>query len=646
MSALAGYWSVDDGSDAVARCRAMLAAQAAYGASDQVAQSGRFAAGCRASPPLPGEPDTAPVVGDGARLLVADLRLDNRSELGESLGLDRAASAAMMDAELLFAALRRWGAPAVERLLGDFAFAWFDPEARHLLLARDPTGQRSLFWRRGAGAFAFASMPKGILALPGVPRRADETNVVRYLASIPQRGPGSFYAGINRVEPGHILTVTATAESSRRYWTPGGAALGLKTFDDHVEAFRAEFDAAVARRLRGAGSLAATHLSGGWDSNAVTATAARLTAPAGGRLLAFTSVPGNGAQAAAPANRLADEGALASATARLYPNVEHILIETSGRSPIAELDRYAELFDRPVFNMCNHVWLGQIRAAAADAGAGVLLTGEVGNWTISASPNTLLADYLREGRWWAWLREAKAMHAAGRARLRGIAASSFGPWTPDLLWNRVRRLSSDPELAVSSLVHPRLRQAAMEEQEALGLGLAWRPGNYFRTARSAFEEMDFGEYRKGVLGGWGIDKRDPTGDRRLIDFCLSLPLDMLLKGGVRRPLARAALSDRLPAEVLDAPNKGYQAADWHEGLTAALPAIKPLIEEIGDDPMAAALIDVDALRRLVAHWPTGGWNDRRTIGAYRIGLLKALVAGHFVVRANRAAAPVPAGRPQ
>ena len=147
--------------------------------------------------------------------------------------------------------------------------------------------------------------------------------------------------------------------------------------------------------------------------------------------------------------------------------------------------------------------------------------------------------------------------------------------------------------------------------------------------------MDWGEYRKGILGGWGVDKRDPTADPRLIDFCLNLPLDMLMKDGVRRPHARAALADRVAPAVLDERRKGYQGADWHEGLTADVGGVARLLDAMAADSTASRLIDVERLRRLVRSWPSGGWDDPRIIAEYRIGLLKALTAGHFILAAGR-----------
>jgi asparagine synthase (glutamine-hydrolysing) len=149
--------------------------------------------------------------------------------------------------------------------------------------------------------------------------------------------------------------------------------------------------------------------------------------------------------------------------------------------------------------------------------------------------------------------------------------------------------------------------------------------------------MDFGDYRKGILAGWGLDKRDATADLRLIEFCLSLPLDMLMAQGTRRPLARAALADRLPRAVLEERRKGYQGADWHVGLTRDRPRIAELIERIAADEEASSVIDVASLRHLLEAWPEGGWHRPETVAGYRVGMLQALAGGHFLLAARHPA---------
>jgi len=636
MTAIAGFWNLDGGAARSDRCGAMIEAQSRYGSRPGSSVLGDLALAVRLHPLLPEDAfDVQPLTGGAGRFaLVADIRLDNREDLAGALGLEPGRVAAMADSTLLLHALERWGESAAERLLGDFAFAFYDAHERRLLLARDPLGQRPLFWHRGKRFVAFASMPSGLHALDSIDRRPDETTLLRHLGGLGRAGPGSFHSDVERVEPGHVVTVKPDGATRRRYWRPRRRALGLKSFEDHVEAFRAELDSAVARRLRGAGDVVAAHLSGGWDSNAVAATAARLAAPSGRRVIAFTHVPGRPGSEPMPFDRLGDEGGLAAATAALHPNMEHVSLPGAGRSPLADLDLYASLFERPVFNLCNHVWLSQIREAASAAGAKVLLSGEIGNWTISAAPNALLADFLREGRWRAWSGEALHMVASGRARLRGVAASSFAPWLPAGLLSRLERFSSAPDASLMNPVHPRLRDAIAAER-TLEAAPGGRGKDYFAEAADALMEMDWGEHRKGILGGWGIDKRDPTADPRLIDFCLSLPLDMLMKNGVRRPLARAALSDRIAPAVLDERRKGYQFADWHEGLSRDRAGAARLLDSIASDPTASSLVDVEGLSALVRDWPAGGWEKPSIVGAYRIGLLKGLTSGHFAVAAGR-----------
>jgi asparagine synthase (glutamine-hydrolysing) len=629
MTAVAGYWSLEAGQDSGSSCRAMIAALAGYGSRESALEIDGFACAIRLHSLYENEPDAQPLTGGGGRFaLVADLRLDNRAELAEALGIAAAQLRTLADSDLLRLALDRWGEKTPERLLGDFAFAFYDAREGRLLLARDPLGQRPLFWHRGAGFVAFSSMPAGLHALDSVERRPDETSLIGYLAGLPRIGTESFFEDVERVEPGHVVTVTPGGVTRRRYWRPQRRDLGLKRFEDYVEAYRSELDAAVARRLRGAGSLVAAHLSAGWDSNAVAATAARLMLAEGGEVIAFTHVPREPAGAALPAHRLGHEGALAAATAALHPNMRHVTMPSSGRSPLADLDLYAAIFERPVFNLCNHVWLSEIRSAARAEGAGILLSGEIGNWTISFAPSSLLADFLREGRWLDWAREARAMLRDRRARVRGVAASSFGPWIPNGLWDRLARFSSAPGASLTNPIHPGLREPA-------GADRSDRPKDYFEDAAEAIMAMDWGEHRKGILGGWGIDKRDPTADPRLIDFCLSLPLDLLMKDGVRRPLARAALADRVAPAVLGERRKGYQSADWHVGLSRDRAGTVRLLEEMAANAAAARLIDIERLQQLARSWPDGGWEEPRTMGSYRIALLRGLTAGHFILAAGR-----------
>jgi asparagine synthase (glutamine-hydrolysing) len=637
VTALAGYWA--PGFPAPRRlCRTMLAAQAAYGGpTPHIDAQDGLALGLSLHTLLPEERTSVrPLTGASGRIrLVADLRLDNRAELAAALGLTHRDETDAADSLLLLRALERWGVDAIDRLVGDFAFAWYDAAERRLRLVRDTIGTRPLFWHRSRGGFAFATMPSGLHALPDVPRAPDLEGVARFAALLHPSGAETCWEAVRRVEPGHVLEVDEGGERPLRWWHPRRQVLELPRQSDYIDAFRETVDQAVASRLRGAEGLVAAHLSAGWDSSTVAATAARLLAPTGGRVLAFTSVPAPGAAVDLLPGRIADEGPIAAAVAAMHPNMDHRLMPSSGASPIGALDVQFETFQRPMHNLCNHVWLSEIRTSACAAGARVLLSGEIGNWTVSLGPYSLLADYLAAGRVRDWARAAFKLARERRSRLRGIAARSFGPWIPGFAWRHLSRLSSARSPADDSALAPDAYPHLHRAQADHYYGRARRPAAIHSSVLRALGQIDYGEYRKGVFAGWGVDKRDPTADRRLIDFCLSLPLEQLFRDGERRPLARAALSDRLPRLLLDEQRKGYQSADWALALRRDRANVEALIEEIAACDAAASMLNIARLRELVRTWPEGPLADQRALSPYRSTLLHALSAGHFILRASR-----------
>ena len=127
-----------------------------------------------------------------------------------------------------------------------------------------------------------------------MPYAPNEDCVAELLVLMPEAGTQSFFQGIERVEPGHVVTVTATNLCARRYWEPRRQTVVMRSPEEYSDALRELLDQAVRCRLRGAEDKVGAHLSGGFDSGAVVATAARLLADSGGRVVAFTAVPREG----------------------------------------------------------------------------------------------------------------------------------------------------------------------------------------------------------------------------------------------------------------------------------------------------------------------------------------------------------------
>jgi asparagine synthase (glutamine-hydrolysing) len=644
VSALAGLWRLDGKPGAEADCASMLAAQHIYGPHDENYWSdGPLAMGRRLFRLLPEDVrDRQPLHSrDGRLTLVADVRLDNRDELIALLGLSPADARQLCDAAILLESLERWEQGALDRLVGEFAFVLWDAKAQTLFLARDFLGQRPLHYHRGRGFFAFASMPKGLHALAEVPYAPDEESVAELVTLMPQWGPRSFFKDISRVEAAHVVTVTRGGLSSRRYWNPQRPKPGRTPTGDYVEGLRHYLDLATRSRLRGANGVVGTQLSAGFDSSAVTATAARLLAPSGGKVVAFTAVPPDGYDGAARKNRFGDEGPLAAATAAMYPNIEHVLVRSDSRSPLEGIDRAFYLFERPSLSLSNAVWGWAINQSARDRKLNIMLSGGNGNMSLSYHGLELLPELLRSGRLFTLWREAAQLVAKTDMRWRGALARTFGGYVPVWLWQWANQAVGRHKQDVLDYTAIRAERLAEFDLPALArernLDFNYRPRqDGFATRLWVMARIDSGNAYKGTLGGWGIDYRDPTADKRLVEYCLSIPTEQYLQNGVPRALAKRALADRLPQAVLNERKRGYQAADWHEGVTAARVEIAAELDRLAACAPAAKTLDIERMKRLVENWPTSGWERDDVIRPYRLALLRGVAAGHFLRKASGA----------
>jgi asparagine synthase (glutamine-hydrolysing) len=626
LSAIAGCWTIGEGPPARAVCERLLAAQAVYGPDDRgIAGDSEFAAGRCLARLLPEDRfDRQPLTSeDGRFTLVADIRIDNRSEIAAELGLGTGAEA-LSDAALLLRGCLVWREEVLQRMIGDFAFALWDSRDEMLLLARDTAGERPLHYRQDEHGFAFASMAAALAGLAGRAADVDEERMTCFVADLPPGGQRSFFAGVSVLEPGHCLVARPGNVSVRRYWEPPSRPLRFARQEEYGDALREQLDAAVRRRLRRAGGGVAAQLSSGLDSSAVATSAALALAETGERLLAFTAAPRHGFAGPVIAGRIGDEGPLAAATAALHPNVDHRVVRPSGASALRLLETSQRLAGRPVGHVCNNLWWQGLDREAAAAGARIMLTGEVGNFTISAGLGVdTIADLLRTGAFARWWREALALHRRGEFSWRQLLNASFGPWLPEGLYMRLRGRRPEPPPFVS----PSRREAMRHRLETAGWSV--RPARDSLARRWTMLRMaDPGSFRKRSLAEWGIEERDPTNDRRLVEFCFSLPPEALLRDGIRRPALRRALAGRVPATLLDQRLRGYQMPDWYEQITGD--EVAAFARAAAAPGLAGAMIDLGAVEEAAGSWPTSGWAERPIVYRYRMELLRTLAAASFV----------------
>ena len=588
--------------------------------------------------PLSRPGDHIPVIlSDGSAYLAGHARLDNRDELLSALGAQAARD--FSDLRLILAAWERWDEKCVEFLLGAFAFALWSPARRVLFAARDHTGECPLFYRQGAGFFALASAQRGLLAPPGAPPAWNEAKVCEFF-SLTRDVPGdTYFEGIERLGVGRSLSVSRGRTVRTRYWDPLASSPTRMASDAGYEAALVHvLDQATAARLPAQG-MVASHLTAGLDSSSTTASAALQLGHAGRKLLAFTAVP-RSAFAGTAFETLSDEGPAAAEVARLYGNVEHHLVDSQGRDAMHEVRRLTDATAEPVRNVVNLTWMMAILDQSKALGADVLLTGQEGNATISYEGLLALRGLVREGRWGKAARMARDLRSHGEVSIHEALAIGLDGLLPGWLERALRpsfRAGAEHGVAI---LNPDLvaKHRLRERQHAIE-----RAGSgSIEDERQAFAAtVDLGATYAAFRNLTGVEVRDPTADKRVYEFCYSIPPEQFIVGGRSRSLVRRAMRHRLPASTVARQVRGYQGADWHLTLSDAIPAFRAELEEMESSPDACALLNVPYLRRLVETWPQSPCETREGVQRWNSDLTKGMAMGYLLRTAGRGTAPVP-----
>lgn len=186
------------------------------------------------------------------------------------------------DTEVLLAAIERWGLKgALGRCTGMFAIALWDKQERKLFLARDRIGEKPLYYGWVGDAFVFGSELKAFAGFPTWSPIIDRDSVALLMRHNYIPAPYTIYKGINKLRPGHVLELSDQAYRNRTphvepYWRAadaaerGRAAPFSGNKEDAVEAL----DSLLRQSLRGqmmADVPLGAFLSGGVDSSTVVA---------------------------------------------------------------------------------------------------------------------------------------------------------------------------------------------------------------------------------------------------------------------------------------------------------------------------------------------------------------------------------------
>ena len=491
-----------------------------------------------------------------------DAVLDNRRELCERLGIQEEADT-IPDGELLFRMLRRYGMECLNDILGAYAFVWYNQDTNTIEIAADAVGNRLVYYTKRGDVVYFSSLLEPLrLIAPDVElndRWMLDFLSMDYLSMISETEENPIQ-DIYRTAPAQCITITQEEIKKQIYWQPFAdfRENRQRTDEQYREEFRKLWSQAVRDVMRSPQETAIM-LSGGLDSTAVAAIAAPYLKQQGKKLYSFTSVPMKGYDYDNSGRYIENEQEDVEKTAKFYGNIESTYLDLNGKTPWELIEEEAKVLEIPFKSIQNCLWLTQGMEQAYHKGARLMLTGSYGNTSVSFSDLDVYMNTLfRKHRYIRLLKEvqtfAKSMGFSGRYALRGIIKDNLtGYRAQPSPYGRsfVRKKAAD-----DNGCRQRLEQMNEENFKAV------RDFEKYRHLLVHFLALrQIGESYMKMSLVTGVLERDPTRDKRVIEFCIHLPVEQFCKNGTDRRLIKVYLKDIMPPHVFHFHKRGKQSAD-------------------------------------------------------------------------------------
>jgi len=503
---------------------------------------------------------------DGSVQVVFNGEIYNFRQLREALEPMGHVFKSRSDTETIVHAYEQYGDDFVRRLEGMFAFALWDKRKGKLVLARDRSGKKPLFYEWNGGRCTFGSEIKAILACPWVkPRVAtDQLPVFFSLGYVP--APRTMYDSVSQVPPGCRVVLEAGKATVTRYWDlPDPPSNGSPVRSgDAVNRVRELVTEAVRRRLVSDVPLGAL-LSGGLDSSIVVGVMSQLTSdPVRTFSLGFAD------------DSSYDETGYADMAARKFGTMHtKFTVSADATSLLPTLlwhhdQPYADSSAIPTF----------LVSRLARDHVTVALNGDGGD-EVFAGYNRFLAAAIAE-KMPAWVgRIGQTLtpflpHRDGYFNLRRRAEKLFANSGGTVLsrfvdWHRIMESATTASILNPDLTPHLTRGTDPVEKYFAGLfdKVSTVPTLsmllYAQFHSSLAGDINVKMDRMGMASG--LETRSPLLDTALVEYVATLAPEMKVRRATTKWVLRAAFADMLPKKLTRRPKHGFSVplAAWFRG---------------------------------------------------------------------------------
>ena len=486
----------------------------------------------------------------GYSVLIYNGEIFNTAELRAELITQGIIFKSASDTEVILEGCEYWGVEATcKRLIGMFAFALWDRQARELVLVRDRLGIKPLYWGFQGQTLFFGSQLKSFSKHPDWKPKIDLEAQRAYFRTNYIPAPVSIYQNIHKLKPGCFLKINSERQVHETcFWNLKKTNQVL--IEDPIEQVHVLLRDAVKRRMVADVPLGA-FLSGGIDSSTIVA----LMQSQSEKPIKTFSIGSH--------EKAYDESDQAAKIAQ-HLGTEHYSWRISDSEAQEVIPKLSEFYDEP-FGDASQIPTYLVSKLARQH-VTVSLSGDGGD--------ELFGGYNRYWvghKYWPWAKKIPAgLRNLGALALKQYPAGRLG----EKLYKFGYWLSARDEREFYQ------RSVYQWEDKEPIAGLEFDSNNFVKSMQRAdlltYLPDDILAKVDRASMAVSLEARVPFLDHRVVELAMSLPLEAKIHDGQTKWILRRILEKYVPSQLMNTKKMGFgipidvwlrgALRDWAENL--------------------------------------------------------------------------------
>jgi asparagine synthase (glutamine-hydrolysing) len=540
----------------------------------------------------------------GRYVLVGHFRLDYRDELGDKLELTQKQLDNTPDSLLVMKAYQKWRDNCVHHLEGDWAFIIFDYRSDSISCLKDKYGNSSLCYAKQDGLIYYSSSVEIFNDIPSISTSIETSQLVRLsIAGLGIEKNRTILKNVYRVSPCTVITIDSALNENQFIYYEVDKVFEKKfkfQFDYEID-FRSCLAIAVKNRIKGVENLGIS-VSSGLDSNAILYFASKEVEFNARKIFTYTNCNAHKDSFEEKLHKYISDEIYLTPLLNGKPNIVSNFLSIKETDFKSEFIDSIKEFDNPIVTK-NKNWVKSILAKSKNDKIHVLLTGQLGNFTITWNAPNLLITKLLKGDL-AYILE-QFLFISKSSGISLIKLSWYHLCVPV-----IKKLKYDFFYLIGLQRKDLIKQSIFKKKYLV----KWvRKSDYKIKSSllyfpsiidsSKLHKKSF-QFNADVSGErWfsaGFDKgvitADPTADNRLVDFIFSLPSNFFYKNGCQKFLFRRMLNGRVDGSILNNDFIIHQSFDLPIKMLNDR-FIIDFINSIINDSNMAEIFDIDSISK-------------------------------------------------